>query len=45
MGNTCVKFFLLFVIIISFFIEYTQVLLEEKKQLISNFEFFFNMIF
>ena len=34
MGNTWFKVFLLFVIIISFFIEYMQIIIEEKAQLI-----------
>ena len=36
MGNTWFKVFLLFVIII-FFIEYTQVILEEKAQITFKF--------
>ena len=37
MGNTWFKVFLLFEIKISFFIEYIQIILEEKSQLIFNF--------
>ena len=44
MRNTWFKVFLLFVIIISFFIEYNQIILEEKAELVFKFEFCFNLM-
>ena len=37
MRNTWFKILLLFVIIISFFIEYNQIILEEKAELVFKF--------